>query len=120
MGEKKMATLYMCMMSFGLLTSMVSGFQREEITCNEALTYLLPCEPFMLNLGPLEPSSQCCGGLVAIFLKTKKLGVRRSMCQCIKKSTLEAGIKHERAQLLPQFCKIHFAFPITPNANCSS
>jgi len=96
------------------------GSEVQAITCNEAVTNVLPCEPFLLNLGPRTPPPNCCSNIGKIFAETKTTEVRRSICNCLKKAVAEAGVKHERATLLPQFCKIPFPFLIDPSIDCNS
>jgi len=114
MGEKTV-------IGFGLVINMMLvGSEVHGITCNEAITYLLPCEPFLLGLGPKAPPPICCTNIKTIFSETKTVKVRRSICNCLKEAVIKAGIKHERASHLPQFCSTQFSFLIDPHFDCDS
>ncbi|KAG2396076.1 Non-specific lipid-transfer protein [Vigna angularis] len=112
---KKTFIAYVLFISMMLVESEV-----HAITCNEAITFLLPCEPFMLGLGPRIPSLSCCTSIAIIFKQTKTPELRRSTCSCLKNAAFQAGIKHERATLLSRLCRTRFSFPIDPLVDCSS
>ncbi|RDX62773.1 Non-specific lipid-transfer protein 1, partial [Mucuna pruriens] len=117
MGAMKLGTV-----AFGLVITIVTASEIDGTAteCNKAVTNLLPCEPFMLGLGPVAPPNNCCMGLAIIFERAKTLYDRRFTCTCLKVAMMRAGIKHRRAIQLPRFCKIHFSFPIDPLVDCTS
>ncbi|CAJ1961648.1 unnamed protein product [Sphenostylis stenocarpa] len=107
----------------GLLINMMLVASESEvngITCGKAVVYLLPCETFLLGLGPPAPSLNCCTSIAVIFRQTKTVKLRRYICNCLKKSAIHAGVKHERVALLPKYCKTHFSFLIDPFMDCDS
>jgi len=111
------------LIGFVLLISMMfvgSEVHANDITCIEAITLLLPCEPFLLGLGPTTPSLNCCTSIAVIFKETTTVELRRSICSCLKNAAFQAGIKHDSAAKLSQLCKTRFSFPIDPFVDCDS
>jgi hypothetical protein len=116
--EKKMKDW--SVLAFGLAILVFNASPSDAtITCNEAITYLFPCQPFLVGFGPGTPSSTCCMGAEDVFEQANTTKTRRVLCECFKQAATEIGVLPERAQLLPQFCKIHVSVPIDANVNCS-
>jgi hypothetical protein len=90
------------------------------ITCNDALTSLIPCRSFLVGSGPEQlPSHDCCVGAQNVFKQSGTTKTRRALCQCLKQFAVEHGVKPERANLIPQACKVDNPIPIGPPVDCS-
>lgn len=116
--EKKMKGW--SVLAFGLVILVFNASPSEPtITCNEAITSLIPCQPFLVGFGPATPSVFCCMDAEDLFELANTTKTRRALCECFKQAATEIGVLPERAQLLPQFCKIHVSVPVDAHVNCS-
>ncbi len=92
----------------------------RPITCIEALTSLLPCQPFLVGFGPETPGFPCCFGVQNVVKKATTTEIRRALCECFKESAKSLGVKPERAKLIPKSCGVTVPVPIGPNVNCTT
>ncbi|XP_027340863.1 non-specific lipid-transfer protein 1-like [Abrus precatorius] len=114
----KMMNLLVPMMTLCLSLSTISRSQIDDITCNEALPLLTPCQPYLV--GSAEVSSTCCEGVNTIFQRANTTQVRRDVCKCIKNAASQIGVNPEKAKQLPQLCNITLPFPIDPSIDCNT
>ncbi|KAG8385773.1 hypothetical protein BUALT_Bualt03G0080100 [Buddleja alternifolia] len=97
-----------------LATSRVSA-----ISCTEAVTKLMPCQPFLLGTAS-SVTVPCCQGAVSLSqLIGSKPGELKSTCECLKQAAASMGVNVDRAKQLPQLCNITVTVPIDPNVDCN-
>lgn len=93
----------------------------DDITCQQAIMDLMPCQPFLISKpGAGNPSNACCLGAQNVFQQAKTTQNRRDLCECFKKAAAQLGVKTGRAQQIATFCKIAITIPIDPNVDCST
>lgn len=93
----------------------------DDITCQQAITDLMPCQPFLISkAGARNPSFACCLGAQNVFQQANTTQNRRDLCECLKKAAAQLGVKTERAKQIAPFCKIALTVPIDPNVDCST
>ncbi|PON52173.1 Lipid transfer protein/Par allergen [Parasponia andersonii] len=93
----------------------------NDITCREAITKLLPCEPYLTGSDPPTPSVSCCLACQEILHEANTTVIRRNLCECFKKAAIEAKVNLERARKLPELCKLEgLNIPIDPNVDCNT
>lgn len=116
-----MKVVYVCVsaITLSLLVTTMSGSQTNEISCNDAVSDLLPCQPFLVG-SQQNPTVGCCTGVNIVFHMADTTQNRRDLCECLKKLAAQIGVKPERAKALPQFCGIGLPFPMDPNVDCKS
>ncbi|KAI5664463.1 hypothetical protein M9H77_23786 [Catharanthus roseus] len=100
----------------GIFASSVNG-----ISCENVLSKLFPCQPFLVGtFGKI--SGFCCDGIQTL----KQIGVydskdRKAICKCLKQALISIGIRNpttQKAVLLPQLCNISLPFEINPTTDC--
>lgn len=107
-------------LAFGLVILVFNASPSDAtITCLDAIVTLIPCELFLVGFGPAAPSSSCCMGAEYVYKQANTTQSRRVLCECFKQAAIDIGALPERAQLLPQLCKIHITVPIDAHVNCN-
>ncbi|GMN36433.1 hypothetical protein TIFTF001_006016 [Ficus carica] len=122
MGKKMVwSQLVLGMVMF--LTANSSSYSRStspnDISCQDAVPMLLPCQMFLKGSPPPTPSINCCLGVQKVFQQANTTEIRRNLCECFKKAAIEFGVDPARARQLPELCKIDIPFPIDPNIDCT-
>ena len=93
----------------------------DDITCQEAITKLLPCQPYLVGSGPPTPSVSCCLACQEVFHAASTTLIRRNLCECFKKAAIEYKVDPERARKIPELCNIDgLNIPIDPSVDCST
>ena len=118
--EKK--TLSCLVLAFGLIIILVinaSASPSDGITCEEALTQLISCNPYFLGFSQL-PSPICCKGVQNVLQQANTTTIRRSLCECFKNAAKAFEIIPERLKQLPQLCKVEVPVPLDPNVDCTT
>ncbi|XP_047340095.1 non-specific lipid-transfer protein 1-like [Impatiens glandulifera] len=91
------------------------------VTCQQAITPLLPCLSFFRAPGPATPSPQCCSaaqGLDRIAAGSRP--DRQAICRCIK-AVFTSGqfqINLKNAKAIVPLCRLSTNIPIDPKTNC--
>lgn len=93
---------------------------KNDITCEEGMMKMLPCQPFLKGSEPARPSAECCVGVKEVFREANTTAVRRDLCECFKKAAGQLRLVPERAKLIPDLCHVSISFPIDPKMDCSS
>ncbi|KAI3456492.1 hypothetical protein Pfo_013155, partial [Paulownia fortunei] len=102
----------------GLLILAVATNRVSAISCVEAITKLMPCQPFLLGIGS-DVTVPCCQGAESLNqLAGSKPDQLKTMCECFKQAATSMGVDVDRAKQLPQLCKITVPVPIDPNIQC--
>ncbi|XP_027345456.1 non-specific lipid-transfer protein 1-like [Abrus precatorius] len=114
----KMMNVIVAVMTLCLMLSTFSTGQIDEITCDEAISLLQPCKPYLV--GSAEISGQCCEGANTVFLRASTTQNRRDVCNCLKIAASKNGVKPDRAKQLPQLCKIDLPVPVVPSIDCNT
>ncbi|KAJ8497243.1 hypothetical protein OPV22_007795 [Ensete ventricosum] len=91
----------------------------EAITCNDAVSGLIPCGSYLIGQGGADPSPRCCESARALNRMASTVASRRQLCECLKQTGPSFGVKPERVQHLPPFCKIDLNMPVSPDVDCS-
>ncbi|KAM7502591.1 hypothetical protein LguiB_001495 [Lonicera macranthoides] len=88
------------------------------ISCTEAITRLLPCEPYLVGFSDI--SVPCCEAAASLNQQASTKDDRKALCQCFKETGPGLGVKEDRAKQLPQLCNINVPVPIDLNVNCDT
>ncbi|XP_015878155.2 non-specific lipid-transfer protein 1 [Ziziphus jujuba] len=105
----------------GLAIMVLGSTHENNITCQQALTDLLPCQPFLTAAaGADQPSGPCCLGVQIVFQAASTTQIRRDLCVCFKNAAAQFGAKPDRAKQIPTLCNIALTIPIDPSINCST
>ncbi|KAK4594279.1 hypothetical protein RGQ29_018102 [Quercus rubra] len=118
--EKK--TMSCLVLAFGLMIILVlnsSASPSDGITCEEALTQLITCNPYFLGIGP-SPSPICCKGVQNVSQQANTTTIRRSLCECFETAAKAFQIIPERLKQLPQLCKVKVPVPLDPTVDCNT
>ncbi|KAG6641831.1 hypothetical protein I3843_09G098800 [Carya illinoinensis] len=114
--EKKTILMASGLMMMMLLLSATTA--RADL-CQDALTALLPCMSFLTGSNPPTPSANCCLGAKEVLNKATTSEDRKDLCVCFKKAAAQDGVKSDRAEQLPDLCKIKSPVPIKPDVDCN-
>ncbi|XP_010264436.1 PREDICTED: non-specific lipid-transfer protein 1-like [Nelumbo nucifera] len=109
------STWVWCLGVLALLVSPATG-----ISCGDAVSRLIPCEAYLMGMGGLNPSVQCCNSARALNKLAATKSSRRDLCQCLKQTAPSLGFQLERAKQLPLQCKLNLKVTITPDVNCNN
>ena len=118
--EKKMMGCLALAFGLMILVLNASASPSNDITCQAAITDLMPCQPFLVGSGPATPSFTCCEGAQNILNQATTTATRRALCECFKNAAKAFGINPDRSKKLPQLCKINVPVPLDPNVDCQS
>ncbi|KAK4439376.1 hypothetical protein Salat_0272500 [Sesamum alatum] len=90
----------------------------SAISCLDAVTRLMPCQPFLLGASS-SVTVPCCQGAESLNqLAGSDRGQLKTLCQCLKQAAVSIGVNVDRAKQLPQLCNITVPVPIDPNVDC--
>ncbi|XP_015878147.3 non-specific lipid-transfer protein AP10 [Ziziphus jujuba] len=122
MEKKKVTLMVWSILGLGLAIMVLGRSAPEnDITCQQALTDLLPCTPFLkADAGADQPGVPCCLGVQTVFQAANTTQIRRDLCGCFKKAAVVLGVKPERAKQIPTLCNIALTIPIDPSIDCST
>ncbi|XP_041023151.1 non-specific lipid-transfer protein A-like isoform X1 [Juglans microcarpa x Juglans regia] len=116
MEKKTILTAFGLMMMMLILSATIA---RADL-CQDALTTLLPCMPFLTGSDQeLAPSPTCCLGASELLNKATTSDDLKALCVCFKNAAAQDGVKSDRAELLPNLCKIKVPVPIKPDVDCN-
>ncbi|XP_059440656.1 non-specific lipid-transfer protein-like [Corylus avellana] len=117
--EKKM--MGCAVWAFGLMFLVLnaSGSPSNDISCKDAITTLIPCQPFLVGSDPASPTAACCLGAQNVVKQATTPEARKALCECFKKSGKDMGVKPEKVKQIPDLCKIDVPVPIDPDVDCS-
>ena len=102
-----------------VLSASASASPSNGITCEEALTQLITCNPYFLGFGP-SPSPICCEGVQNVSQQANTTTIRRSLCECFENAAKAFQIIPERLKQLPQLCKVEVPVPLDPTLDCNT
>ncbi|XWS75531.1 hypothetical protein CRYUN_Cryun01aG0097900 [Craigia yunnanensis] len=103
---------------FGLIMILVAKSKSvDAITCQQAITTLLPCQPFLTGTAP-APIVPCCLAVAKVNAAATTTLARRELCRCFEKYAPALGVMPEKAKQLPQLCGVSVPVPIDPSINC--
>lgn len=110
------------LMASGLMMMMMlilSATTARAELCQESLISLLPCMPYLMGSHPPTPSAYCCIGVQAVAKKAMTSEALKTLCVCFKNAANRLGVKDDRAEQLPNLCKINVPIPIKPDVDCN-
>lgn len=87
-----------------------------SISCQDAVTKILPCEPYLLGFGGV--SVPCCQGVAELNQLASSKPELKALCICLKQAAQSFHINADRARQLPGLCHVTTPIPIDPNVNC--
>lgn len=94
---------------------------KNDITCEEAIVKLMPCQGYLRGSDPPTPSMGCCLACQDIYHAANTTAVRRNLCECFKKAAVENKVDPERARKIPELCNLQdLNIPIDPSVDCST
>ncbi|GMP73340.1 hypothetical protein CsSME_00031119 [Camellia sinensis var. sinensis] len=107
MAMKKMMGESVCVLGLVMVVLAViasSMTVNAAITCQEAITKMLPCQQYLVgNSGITVP---CCQGVQALNQMATSITDRQTVCRCFKQVGPSLGVKVDKAKQLPSLCKI--------------
>ncbi|KAK6265054.1 Bifunctional inhibitor/plant lipid transfer protein/seed storage helical domain - like 10 [Theobroma cacao] len=103
----------------GLVVLVSTASSVHGMTCQQALTELIPCRPFLIAVAP-SPTAPCCTGVSDVKAAASTTEARRDLCECFEKNAPAYGVKPEKAKLLPGLCGVTVPVPIDPSVNCAT
>nr|XP_023906000.1 non-specific lipid-transfer protein A-like [Quercus suber] len=118
--EKK--TMSCLVLAFGLMIILVvnaSASPSDGITCEEALTQLITCNPYFLGSVP-SPSPIRCKGVQNVSQQANTTTIRRSLSECLETAAKAFQIIPERLKQLSQLCKVQVPVPLDPTVDCNT
>ncbi|KAF8009677.1 hypothetical protein BT93_J0616 [Corymbia citriodora subsp. variegata] len=105
---------------FLFIMFMSSSPVNSVITCQEALTILVPCGPFARGMAPPPPSKACCSSMRTLAGKATTRADRIALCNCYQKLPPSLGLKPDRVKAIPKYCKVKISIPFDPKVNCNT
>ncbi|XP_021294985.1 non-specific lipid-transfer protein 1-like [Herrania umbratica] len=103
----------------GLVVLVSTASSVHGMTCQQALTELSPCGPFLRDMAP-SPAAPCCTAVSDVNAAASTTQARRDLCECFEKNASAYGVKPEKAKLLPGLCGVTVPVPIDPTVNCKT
>ncbi|KAM5585010.1 non-specific lipid-transfer protein 1 [Rosa sericea] len=115
--ENKMASL----LAFALAMTIVLNAPptNGDISCQEALCDLIPCQPYLESSGPPTPTVRCCIGVRNVNANATTTEIRRGLCECFKKAAASMPIDPQKLMKLPEFCQVSVPVTLDPKVDCS-
>ncbi|KAG2688506.1 hypothetical protein I3843_09G099300 [Carya illinoinensis] len=109
------------LMASGLMMIMLilSATTARADLCPIAVKYLLPCMAFLTGSSPPPPGAGCCQGARDVLNMATTSADRKALCFCLKNLASQAGVLADRAEQLPDLCKIKVPVPIKPDVDCN-
>ncbi|CAL9071094.1 unnamed protein product [Musa textilis] len=117
--EGKKAQYGLRVISVALALLLACNTKAEAITCNDAVSALIPCGSYLLGQGGADPSPRCCDSARVLDRMARTVASRRQLCECLKQTGPSFGVKPERVRHLPPFCKIDLSMPVSPDVDCT-
>ncbi|CAJ2659033.1 unnamed protein product [Trifolium pratense] len=103
-----------------LLLLLFISSSKAKLVCNDVITYLTPCIPYLKGVDP-TPSFTCCEGAKNIVLVANaSMEDKMLTCDCLKQTAAFINPKPDRANDLPNKCRVRFPFEISSTFDCSS
>ncbi|KAI6670026.1 hypothetical protein NL676_004911 [Syzygium grande] len=68
---------------------------------------------------PPPPSADCCSNVQTLASKVTTTEDRRTLCKCYQSIPPSTGIKLDRIQAIPQYCKVNVTIPTDPHVDCN-
>ncbi|XP_028808591.1 non-specific lipid-transfer protein 1-like [Neltuma alba] len=93
----------------------------NAVTCDQVMTDLSPCVPYIVNGGATVPG-QCCNGVRTLFNQAQTTPDRKTVCNCIKNAIRNIPYNNNNLNLaagLPRKCGVNIPYQISPNIDCS-
>ncbi|KAL1833367.1 hypothetical protein ACET3Z_003018 [Daucus carota] len=87
-----------------------------SISCQDAITKILPCEFYLLGVG--SPSASCCQAVAQLSQLASSKPELKSLCVCLKQAAQTFHVIADKAKQLPGLCHVTTPVPIDPNINC--
>lgn len=88
------------------------------IQCNDAVSKVVPCETYLLS-GDITPSVACCTAVQDLDkIAMASQPDRKAICECFKETAKSFPVNLEKAQKLPDLCKVNIKVTINPNVDC--
>ncbi|KHM99671.1 hypothetical protein glysoja_006514 [Glycine soja] len=113
MGEKKVLTLVMFVMAYGLAATRFSASQIPP-TCNGDEALLTFCGSYLGNILP-NPTSDCCKSATSAFDRAMSdstgQGIR-DLCDCLMVAGPVLNFQQTKLESLPDACGIKLSFSI--------
>ncbi|XP_041023524.1 non-specific lipid-transfer protein 4-like [Juglans microcarpa x Juglans regia] len=109
------------LMAFGLMMMMLilSATTARADLCQDALKALMPCMAFLTGFSPPPPNAGCCQGAQDVLSKATTSADRKALCVCFKNVIGQGGILPDRAEQLPDLCKVKTPVPIRSDVDCN-
>ncbi|KAJ8774355.1 hypothetical protein K2173_011604 [Erythroxylum novogranatense] len=105
-----------CGFMFMFLLLLVSA--KAAVTCDEAITSLLPCLPYLIGTNN-DPAPTCCIAVKSLNDQASTTPIRRDLCYCFQNAAKSFHVNPEKAKSLPDLCHVQVPVPIDPNVDCS-
>ncbi|KAI9104207.1 hypothetical protein K1719_023043 [Acacia pycnantha] len=103
---------------FLVLLTVASSSCEAVTTCDQAISYLNPCQGYLIGPTGAKPPPECCDGAKALVAATRTPEYRKAACGCFKAVAQTILINPQNAHDLPHNCNIHLPFEITPDQDC--
>ena len=113
----KSMSMSMCVL---LVVTLLMVSRAMAVSCSDAVNALIPCGSYLIGAGAADPSTECCASAQSLNKLAATVASRRALCECFKQSGPSFGVKPERVQRLPRFCKLKLSFPVNSNVNCKT
>ncbi|XWS22083.1 hypothetical protein CRYUN_Cryun29cG0003900 [Craigia yunnanensis] len=90
------------------------------ITCDQVISTLSSCLPFLISGGGAVPGP-CCSGIKTLYAAAQTTSDRQTVCNCIKSvAAAVSGINYGVASGLPGKCGVSIPYKISPSIDCKS
>ncbi|OVA01117.1 Plant lipid transfer protein/Par allergen [Macleaya cordata] len=120
MGSKVWSLIMSLLIMVLMALIMINNIQMVNgVSCEEAVSDLIPCATYLMGSGGPNPGSQCCASAQKLNKLASTTADRQSLCECLKQTGPSFGVKPERAKQLPVLCKLELNIPISPDVDCS-
>ncbi|XP_020205399.1 non-specific lipid-transfer protein D, cotyledon-specific isoform [Cajanus cajan] len=112
MGEKKVLSLVMFVMAYGLaVTTLTASEGRSECSGYEPLTF--QCGSYLISRDPMStPSDYCCDGARVGFQLANTPKAIKNLCTCFVKLIPYVHLQPQKIVQLPKACNITLPFDI--------
>ncbi|KMZ62153.1 Lipid transfer protein [Zostera marina] len=89
------------------------------ISCTQVFTALSPCLGYLTSGGNCPQA--CCNGVGNLNTAAKSTLDRQVVCGCLKRASSQVnGAGISRAADIPNQCKLHLPYKISPDTDCAS
>uniref|UniRef100_A0A151UHU6 Bifunctional inhibitor/plant lipid transfer protein/seed storage helical domain-containing protein n=1 Tax=Cajanus cajan TaxID=3821 RepID=A0A151UHU6_CAJCA len=111
MGEKKVLSVVMFVMAYGLAVTTLTTSQ-VPATCNPYQPLLFQCATFLVA-ELATPSPRCCAGAKQAFQKANNPQAIKNFCSCLVDAGPYLNFKPDSLVRLPQACNIKPSFSMS-------